>query len=653
MKRVFLHVSVAVALALLAQPVFSDEAGPLSARELIRRGRAELASNDWNAAEDSYRSAVGIDPTNSTAYAGLGYTLAGLHHPEEAAVAYEKAVELNPLRTNTWLYLAGTYYSLGSYAKAADAYRKYISLNPGSDKPGSAATAWTWLGSSLDGLHRYQEANAAYKRSVELNPHATNVWSYLGWNYYALGDYEKSVDAYRRYVSLRPGSDRGYYGLYSSLARLEQFIEAERAVRQAVSINPTNATYLAEWGYCLEMLGRHDEAAKSLEKALTLRPKHAETCLRLGVAYYREKAYPQAITALQRCVSIEPTNYYGICYLGYSFYELGRYRDAARVLQEATTMRPEKFEAHEWYGFSLFRLGRFDEATASFEKVYEIKKDQTTRRALFCCYLLSSQYEKANQLFPAVFTYGGGALILVYVIGFMTLFRFSLRVSSQQFPGLRFSFGWLALFFEGQIAFIFCLGLLSLINLSENILLGLTLAGMPVIFAAGKAFTRQPWGRPFSWPLRLGTVKVIGLSLFGLVAALSVGSWCVEWIAWVMHRPVPVQKTIPLIRYALSANPVAAFFSIVIVGPIAEEILFRGLIYGALEKRFRVAGAILMSSFIFALVHLQLVHLIPIFFLGVALGWARWKSGSLGLPILLHVLNNGVALLILKLFEKV
>jgi membrane protease YdiL (CAAX protease family) len=34
------------------------------------------------------------------------------------------------------------------------------------------------------------------------------------------------------------------------------------------------------------------------------------------------------------------------------------------------------------------------------------------------------------------------------------------------------------------------------------------------------------------------------------------------------------------------------------------------------------------------------------------LGWARWKANSLGLPILIHVLNNGVALILLKFFEK-
>jgi membrane protease YdiL (CAAX protease family) len=60
----------------------------------------------------------------------------------------------------------------------------------------------------------------------------------------------------------------------------------------------------------------------------------------------------------------------------------------------------------------------------------------------------------------------------------------------------------------------------------------------------------------------------------------------------------------------------------------------------------------LISSLLFALAHLQVTHFIPIFCLGMVLSWARWKSGSLGLPILLHVFNNGVALLLLKLLGQ-
>jgi tetratricopeptide (TPR) repeat protein/membrane protease YdiL (CAAX protease family) len=578
MKSLFLRWSSLLFLAFLARPVFSDGAGTNAATEWIRRGRAELASNRWTAAEEDFRLAAKFEPTNSAAYAGLGYTLSGSHHLAEATAAYEKALELNPLRTNTWLYLAGSYYSLGNYEKAANAYQKY--------------------------------------------------------------------------VSLQPRSDKAYYWLYTLLARLKRYAEAEKACRQAIAINPTNSAYYFSLGYCLVDLRRYGEAGKAFEQSLSLNPQNPNTHLWLGECLYHEKNYQQAISSLRRSISLQPANNEAYYWQGRSFAALHRYEQATNAFREAVRIEPDDFQAHEWLGFSLLMLGRFDEATTSIEKAYEIKRDKATRRTLFCCYLLSAQYGKAYRLYPVVFAFGGGALLLSYLIELTALLRSSFKVSAEPSPRVGFSLAWLVVFFQGQIALIVCLALLSLIKVSENLLFAIILSGIPVILAAALAFARQPWGQPFSWPLRLGTVKVIGLSLVGLVVALSFGSWCAEWLARVMHRPVTAQEIIPLIKYALSASPVAAILSIVIVGPMAEEIIFRGLIYGALEKRVRVFGAMLISSLLFALAHLQVTHFIPIFCLGMVLSWARWKSGSLGLPILLHVFNNGVALLLLKLLGQ-
>lgn len=579
MQRLFSRWSSLLFLALLARPVFGDEPGAISSTEVIRRGRAELASTNWDAAESFFRLAAEIEPTNSSAYGWLGYALAGLNRRQEASVAYEKSLELNPQRTNTWLYLGQIYFSLGRYEKAAGAYRKYVSLNP--------------------------------------------------------------------------ENDSAYYGLYPSLARLGRYGEAEKACRQAIAINPTNSLYYVALGYCLENLGRYSDAGKTLEQALSLDPQDPQAHYWLGISRYHEKAYQEAIASLQKSISLRPTNGEGDFWLGRSFAALDRYDDAANAFQEAVRIDPKDIQAYEWRGVSLLRIGRFDEAAATFEKATQERgDDKTVRRSLFCCYLLSTQYQKAYRLYPIIFTLGGSALLLSYLIWLTALLRSSFKISPNLYPSLGFSLGWLVVFFEGQIAMIFCLALLSWIRISENLLFGIALAGIPVIFAATQAFARQPWGQPFSWPPRLGTAKVIGLSLLGLVLASCISPWSAHWVERVLHWPVTIQEAIPLIKYALTANPLAAFLSVVIVGPVVEEILFRGLIYGALEKRLRVFGAILASSFLFALVHLQVVYFIPIFCLGLVLAWARWKTGSLGLPILIHVLNNGVALFLLKFFEK-
>jgi len=613
MKKLLLSSLSLLFMALLAGPVLGDETGTVSEVELIQRGRAALASNRWGAAESQFRLAVASDPTNSSAQAWLGYTLAGLHRHNEAITAFEQTLELDPGRTNTWLHLGGSYYAAGNFEKAADAYREYVSLN---------------------------HDNA-----------------------------------------------RAYILLGNSLAQTRHYNEAKKACQTAITINPTNAFYYTTLGYCQAKLGRCDEATNTFAVALSLNPKDADAYLWLGICHYHAQAYARAVAALQKCVSIDPNDVDGYDWLGTCLYMLQRYDGAVNTLQKglkispddfemnywlgrsyaglyryeraanaflkAVRVRPNDFDAHDWRGICLVRLGRFDEAAASFQKAYELQRqDLTIRRALFCCYLLSSQYEQANRLYPSIFAFGGGALLLVYAFGATVLLRYTFRPSGLPSPGLWFSFAWLALFFEGQLALIFCLALLAFIDISQNALVGITLAGIPVIVAAVRAFARQPWGAPFAWPPRLGTARTIGLSLLWLILAVLAGSWCAEWIARILHHPVDVQEIVPIIKYALRANPVAAVVSVVIVGPIAEEIIFRGLIYGALEKRLRVAGAILVSSAIFAAVHLQPVHFIPIFCLGAALGWARWKTGSLGLPILLHILNNGVALVLLRFFEK-
>ncbi len=566
-------------LALLARPAFGDGTGVVSATELIRRGRAELSSNNWDAAESSFRLASEAEPTNFLAYTLQGYTLAGLNRRQEASAAYEKALELNPQRTNTWLYLGEIYYSLGRYKRAAEVYQKYVSLNP--------------------------------------------------------------------------RNDRAYYALYYSLARLRRFNEAEKACRQAIAINSTNSIYYTSLGYCLENLGRYNEAGKIFEEAISLDPQDPQIQYWLGINRYHERSYQEAITSLQKSLSLQPTNSDGAFWLGRSFAALNRYDEAASAFRKAVEVDPEDTQAYEWRGVSLLRLGLFDEAAATFEKATEMRgDDKTLRRSLFCCYLLSSQYEKAYRLYPIIFTLGGSALLLSYLIWLTVLLRSSFKISANLSPRLGFSLGWLVVFLEGQIAMIFCLALLSWIKISENLLFGITLAGIPVIFAAALGFARQPWGQPFSWPPRLGTAKVIGLSLLGAVLTIVLGPWCAHAIEHLLHWPPTIQQAIPLIKYALVANPLAAFSAVVIVGPMVEEILFRGLIYGALEKRFRVSGALLISSFLFALVHLQVVYFIPIFCLGMVLGWARWKTNSLGLPILIHILNNSIALIALKFFEK-
>jgi membrane protease YdiL (CAAX protease family) len=254
-------------------------------------------------------------------------------------------------------------------------------------------------------------------------------------------------------------------------------------------------------------------------------------------------------------------------------------------------------------------------------------------------------------MFPIVIGVVGGALTFVYVVGLAVLLLVSLRIRAAPFPGLLFSFSWLALFFEGQVAFLFLLAFLTRFTVTESLFLGVVLAGIPIIFASAKGFPRQPWGKPFAWPLRLGDWKVLLFSVLLLLLSWVFNLGFAQLIAQITHHPMPLQRTMPLIRDALRSNPVVAVLAIGVFAPITEEILFRGLMFGALKKWLQAGWVIFWTSLLFALVHLEIVGLLPILALSALLGWVRWKTGSVGLPMLLHALNNSFAMLAL-MFQR-
>ena len=89
--------------------------------------------------------------------------------------------------------------------------------------------------------------------------------------------------------------------------------------------------------------------------------------------------------------------------------------------------------------------------------------------------------------------------------------------------------------------------------------------------------------------------------------------------------------------------------TIVFLGPVSEELLFRGGVQTALEKKnISISNfhfSIIISALIFAIIHLNPAQMPAAFILGLLLGYAYGWTGSLIAPVCIHVLNNGSACL--------
>lgn len=102
----------------------------------------------------------------------------------------------------------------------------------------------------------------------------------------------------------------------------------------------------------------------------------------------------------------------------------------------------------------------------------------------------------------------------------------------------------------------------------------------------------------------------------------------------------------PLLELVLNSGDRLALgcfaLTAVIVAPLFEETIFRGVLLPVAGRRFGGGAAVLLSAVVFAVAHLSLGELVPLLVLGLGLGWLRWRTGRLGPCVILHALWNAV-----------
>lgn len=115
---------------------------------------------------------------------------------------------------------------------------------------------------------------------------------------------------------------------------------------------------------------------------------------------------------------------------------------------------------------------------------------------------------------------------------------------------------------------------------------------------------------------------------------------------------LPLGNVIPMPEYfkqlfieLSNQKGVFSFITIVIAAPILEELIFRGIILDGFLRRYSPVKSIVLSSFLFGIVHFNPWQFIAAFFIGLLAGWVYYKTRKLSLTIIIHAVNNLVAFL--------
>jgi CAAX protease family protein len=170
---------------------------------------------------------------------------------------------------------------------------------------------------------------------------------------------------------------------------------------------------------------------------------------------------------------------------------------------------------------------------------------------------------------------------------------------------------------------------------------------LPTLLAAGMAVLAtllrgngpvEDLGLRVSWPdvragLKLGLVGLVLTAVAAVVWAKTLGKDDpTSALASVVDaKPLPIALAIVMFLYTW------------LVGPACEEILYRGLLWGAIERlRWSRWAALVLSTAIFAVSHLEPPRTTLLLVIAIPIGWARLVTGRLPASVVAHQINNFV-----------
>jgi uncharacterized protein len=160
-------------------------------------------------------------------------------------------------------------------------------------------------------------------------------------------------------------------------------------------------------------------------------------------------------------------------------------------------------------------------------------------------------------------------------------------------------------------------------------------------------FLRQSnmsWRRAFG--LRpTSRVKTVAAGMAVGLMALPV-MWLLQMVSqhvmeWLHFKPVAQAAVTELQNSNLSVPEIVLFgLFTILLAPIAEEALFRGILYPTIKQAGHPRWALWGTSLLFGIMHLNMVTLVPLVFLAVILTYLYESSDSLLTPIATHSMFN-------------
>ena len=174
------------------------------------------------------------------------------------------------------------------------------------------------------------------------------------------------------------------------------------------------------------------------------------------------------------------------------------------------------------------------------------------------------------------------------------------------------------------------------------------LLGIPALLFAALG----PWELRRTVALQRVSARSVGASLLIIAGGIPI-AWGIAWLqSFVLELPVELAGVLESLLSADDPRRLLWLLFLVALTPaICEELVFRGVLLQGLSREMTMWRSVILSALLFGIFHLSfetVIRFLPTAWIGMLLGYVVWHTRSLFASMLMHFVNNGLAVLLVS-----
>ena len=233
-------------------------------------GSIQALKNKHDLAIDSFRRAVQIDPTLTSAHKKLAQCLSAIGKNDEVDEAFENYLDRDE---NAALVAEGAeHWRAGRITEAESTLKSALKKNV----------------NNVDAMHflaliyhdenkKLNDAEALLRRATEIAPDFKQAIASLGRLLLDNGKWSDAIQAYEKLIEIEPTDDKAWAGLGRSLSLAGQVEKAVTAYEKSLALNSASPNVHMAYAHSLKTVGNQKEALVEYRESIKLRPELGES----------------------------------------------------------------------------------------------------------------------------------------------------------------------------------------------------------------------------------------------------------------------------------------------------------------------------------------------------------------------------------------